>query len=90
VIHQPQLRCVEFVEQVTEWMDGALGDDDRVLVEEHMVICPHCYEFTQQMRTTVDALRDIDRTAPVRAPEAAREALLEMFRRERHRKNGAT
>lgn len=89
MIHQPRLRCVEFVEQVTDWMEASLTERECVLVEEHMVVCPHCNELAQQMRTTVTALRQLDRDAPVRAPEAARAALLEIFRQERSSRNSS-
>ena len=32
---QPEVRCVEFVDEVTEWMEGGLTDDERLLLEEH-------------------------------------------------------
>lgn len=82
-MHQPRMRCVEFVESITDWMEGELTDEDCSVIEEHMVICPHCNEFAAQLRTTVRAMRLVETTGPVRAPDAAREALLEMFRRER-------
>ncbi len=84
---QPRVRCVEFVEQVSGWMGGELSSEDCALVEEHMVICPHCDEYAHQIRTAVQALHLLDGLPPMRAPEAAREALLEAFRQERAKRN---
>ena len=79
-MRQPEVRCVEFVETVTDWMEGALDDDARLLVEEHLVICPHCTEYLAQLRATAAVLRE----APAEAPPAkARAALLAAFRARR-------
>ena len=81
-MRQPEVRCVEFVESVTDWMEGALTDDDRLALEEHLVICPHCTEYLTQLRLATVVLRDAP--APLEAPPpAARSALLDSFRRQR-------
>jgi anti-sigma factor RsiW len=79
---QPAVRCVEFVESVTDWMEGALVDDDTLVLEEHLAICPHCTEYVEQLRLMAATLRAMPAEAP---PPAARRALLEAFRRERRR-----
>jgi anti-sigma factor RsiW len=85
-MRQPVVRCVEFVETVTEWMEGALVDDERLALEEHLVICPHCTEYVAQLRLSRAVLQQAaDVTAGEAPPPAARAALLEAFRRERRR-----
>jgi anti-sigma factor RsiW len=79
-MRQPEIRCAEFVETVTDWMEGALDDDARLLVEEHLVICPHCTEYVAQLRATAAVLRESPGDAP---PAAARTALLDAFRADR-------
>jgi anti-sigma factor RsiW len=79
-MRQPEVRCVEFVETVTDWMEGALDDDARLLVEEHLVICPHCTEYVAQLRATAAVLRRSPGEAP---PAEARAALLDAFRARR-------
>lgn len=49
---QEEIRCVEMVEVVTEWMEGALDDDTRAAVEEHLAICPDCTAYLDQLRAT--------------------------------------
>jgi predicted anti-sigma-YlaC factor YlaD len=81
---QPAVRCVEFVDSVTDWMEGALVDDDQVLVEEHLAICPHCVEYVDQLRLSHDVLRALGDRAPRETPPAgARETLLAAFRAQR-------
>ena len=85
-MRQPSVRCVEFVELVTDWEEGALADETRVDLEEHMSICPPCVEYVKQLRLVRAVLRDAGSplsetgSAP---PPAARAALLEEFRRQR-------
>jgi anti-sigma factor RsiW len=76
----PNLRCVEFVDYVTEWQDGALSEEIRAEVEEHLAFCLPCASYVQQLRATVGMLRGALDEAP---PEAAREAALAEFRARR-------
>ena len=41
----PQMRCAELVELVTDWMEDALDDRTISRLEEHLVICPPCSEY---------------------------------------------
>jgi hypothetical protein len=83
-MRQPPVRCVEFVESVTDWMEGALDDDERLTLEEHLAICPHCTEYLGQLRLSTAVLRETDDTTPRAAPPPeARAALLDAFRGQR-------
>jgi predicted anti-sigma-YlaC factor YlaD len=83
-MRQPPVRCVEFVESVTDWMEGALGDEARLTLEEHLAICPHCTEYVGQLRLTAAVLREVDERVPRAAPPPdARATLLDAFRRQR-------
>lgn len=73
----PDLRCVQFVELVTEWMEGALDDSDRSRVEEHVVICSDCAIYLSQLRQTAAELKALDESPP----EKTRQRLLAEFRR---------
>jgi len=61
---QPEMRCREFVEAVTEWMEGALDDDERVALEEHLAICPHCLDYLGELRLAIAVLRATDGPPP--------------------------
>jgi anti-sigma factor RsiW len=50
------LRCAEFVETVTAYMEGALPADVVRRIDEHLAICPPCRDYLEQMRLTVSRL----------------------------------
>ena len=72
-----ELTCKEFVEVVTGYLDGALPPSALADVEAHLVGCPGCRAYLDQMRQTVRgvaALRDpaVDPSARVRLLRAFR------------------
>lgn len=75
---EPAVTCARLVEVVTEWMEGALSDTERVQVEEHLAICPQCEDYLAQLRHSIEVLRETPRQVP---PDEARNALVEAFRR---------
>lgn len=72
------VRCLEFVELVTEWMEGALDDTQRAGVEEHVAICPECTVYLTQVRDTTIELHGLADEVPT---DSARRRLLGEFRR---------
>ena len=58
---QEPIRCVEMVEIVTEWMEGALDDDTRSAVEEHLAICPDCIAYVTAKSAIVGLTRGLAR-----------------------------
>lgn len=77
---QPEVRCVEFVDEVTEWMEGGLTDDERLLLEEHLAICPNCTRYLEQLRVALAVLDDAEESSGESPSESARDALLAAFR----------
>ena len=78
---QEAIRCLEMVEVVTEWMEGALDDDARAAVEEHLAICPDCVAYLDQLRATTALaarLADTDVVAEP-APNGLKVRLLAAF-----------
>ena len=73
-----EIVCQAFVEVVTDYLEGALPEDGRDLVEEHLVICDACKTYLEQIEATVEALPDAVRDEPV--PDETRAALLSAFR----------
>ena len=45
--------CQEWVEMVTDYLEGALPPRLQKAVEEHLAACPHCREYLEQMRRTI-------------------------------------
>ena len=68
------MTCQQLVELVTAYFDGALAPAEREAFEAHLMVCPACHTYLDQMRATLDlahgALED--------RPEVA--ALLAEFR----------
>jgi anti-sigma factor RsiW len=65
--------CREFVEVLTDYLEGALDAGERADIERHIVICRGCSNYAEQMRSTIDLLGRIAAEAP--AGESATAAL---------------
>ena len=72
-----EITCQELVELVTSYLEGALPEKERVLFEQHLVICRACSTHLDQVRATQRALRGIG-SAPI-DPDA-RAKLIDAFR----------
>ncbi|MGH2528892.1 MAG: anti-sigma factor family protein [Actinomycetota bacterium] len=48
------LACKELVELITDYLEGALAEHDRVRLEDHLALCDGCTSFLQQMRMTIE------------------------------------
>jgi anti-sigma factor RsiW len=73
----PELTCQELVEVVTDYLEGSMPAERRLLFEEHLAFCDGCKTYLEQMQETIKltgTLREDDLE-----PEA-RDALLGAFR----------
>ena len=71
------LVCREFVELVTDYLEGALPASERDRFEAHLAECDGCVGYLEDMRRIVDSLH----TAPEPPPDPATcEALWRAFR----------
>jgi hypothetical protein len=68
--------CREFVELVTEYLEGTLSDDVERAIAAHLDLCEPCVVYLEQMRSTASTLRTLAGRA---LPLAARERLLGVF-----------
>jgi anti-sigma factor RsiW len=71
------LVCREFVELVTDYLDGALPDHARARFEAHLAECDGCTGYLEDMRRMIGTLHDLP--APPADPHT-RDALLSAFR----------
>ena len=71
------LVCREFVELVTDYLEGALPERDRVRMEAHLAECDGCSGYLEDMRRLVGSLNQTPEPPP--NPET-RDALLRAFR----------
>jgi anti-sigma factor RsiW len=51
-----QIDCVQVVELVTDYLEGAIDQATRNEIEAHLVLCAHCQTYLDQMRATIDVL----------------------------------
>ena len=69
--------CREFVELVTEYLDGAMSPGDRIRFQAHIDHCDECREYLAQFRVTIAAVGHLPSESI--APEAEAR-LLDAFR----------
>jgi anti-sigma factor RsiW len=74
---QDPLVCREFVELVTDYLEGALPDHERSRFEAHLAECDGCTAYLEDMRRLVGSLHDLPEPPP---DPGTREALLRAFR----------
>lgn len=70
------LPCRDFVELATEYLEGALSPEQRLVVERHLAFCAPCGDYLDQMRAvirTTGALREED------VPEELMTTLVDAF-----------
>jgi anti-sigma factor RsiW len=53
------LSCQDFVELVTDYLDGALDEETAIRFEQHMALCPGCDTYLDQMKATASVLGQI-------------------------------
>ncbi|MDE3206408.1 MAG: zf-HC2 domain-containing protein [Acidobacteriota bacterium] len=58
------IRCIDVVEAITEWMEGALDERTRSDIEEHLIVCAPCSAFAGQLRKVGAALSSLDPDVP--------------------------
>jgi hypothetical protein len=68
--------CQEFVELVTEHLEGTLPEEIERAIAAHLELCDPCVVYLEQMRGTAATLGTLP--APT-LPAAARERLLDVF-----------
>jgi anti-sigma factor RsiW len=73
----PAMLCQELVEVITDYLEDALPENDRIRFEQHLDGCPHCREYVAQFEKTIRAVgvvRESDLDPDIRA------GLMEAFR----------
>ena len=51
-----EMACIELVELLTDYLEGALPPDEAAAVEAHLATCPPCQVHLAQLQATIDAL----------------------------------
>jgi len=72
-----ELTCEEFVELVTDYLEGALDPETEERFLRHASDCPGCETFLDQIRTTIDL---VGRIRPEQVDPETLDHLLDAFR----------
>jgi anti-sigma factor RsiW len=70
--------CRQAVELITAYLEDALPQRDRARFEAHIAECPHCSEYLDQMRRTLEILGRIE---PPPLDDHTRTELVSLYRR---------
>ena len=69
--------CIEVVELLTDYLEGALDEELQRRVEAHLELCPPCVVFLDQLRSTINSIEQL----PIETlPDDTVDALEEAFR----------
>jgi anti-sigma factor RsiW len=80
--HADDLACVEEVEIMTDYLEGALPAVEARRLERHLETCPGCTEYLEQMRTVAASLGGLTEDS---IPAEMRDGLIAAFRDFRRR-----
>ncbi|MFD3994051.1 anti-sigma factor family protein [Streptomyces sp. NPDC058548] len=69
--------CVDFVELVTDFLEGALPEDDEQRFVDHLAKCHGCENYLDQFRRTIATTGEL---TPDGVSPDARQQLLTAFR----------
>jgi anti-sigma factor RsiW len=71
------LACIDVVEIMTDYLEGALPAAEAQRLERHLETCPGCTEYLEQMRSIAGSLEG---AAEASLPPALRDHLIAAFR----------
>ena len=77
----PDLPCNEFVELVTDYLDGALPGDLVANIDAHLAICPGCRRVVAQWREVIRLTGQLAGSDVDRIDADIRAQLIATFRR---------
>jgi predicted anti-sigma-YlaC factor YlaD len=79
--HHYDVKCREFVERVTDLLEGGIDEAERVRLEQHVVWCEMCADYVEQMRHATRVLARIDAGEAVLDHEDAAALAADLLRR---------
>jgi anti-sigma factor RsiW len=71
--------CKQFVEDVTDYLEGTLPEDVVARIDEHLADCPHCREYLREMRRTIADAGELSERDVDAMPADLRNRLLDAF-----------
>jgi anti-sigma factor RsiW len=74
--HDDDLACIDAVEVMTDYLEGALPAAEVQRLELHLETCPGCTEYLEQLRVVAGSLGGLTEDA---LPAGMRDALVAAF-----------
>ena len=72
------LTCKQFLAELSDFLDEALGHEERIKLEEHINACPNCWVIADTTRKTVEFYKC---SQPVEIPTDIRSRLMKALER---------
>lgn len=72
-----RLSCKDFVELVTDYLDGSMPLWTRIRFQLHLGLCLGCHVYLKQMKQSIETLGRLPSDPP---PSELRDQLIERFR----------
>ncbi len=69
--------CIEVVELMSDYIEGALSPSERARFEEHLSLCPPCRDYLAQVQATIVGAAGLTEDD---VPPKTMDALLDAFR----------
>lgn len=73
-----KVTCQNFLDEMSDYIDGSLGDELRVSIEAHLAKCPNCWVVFDETRKTVEIFQSME-CKPL--PKQVHDRLLEVLER---------
>jgi anti-sigma factor RsiW len=73
-----KITCQNFLDEMSDYIDGSLGDELRVSIEAHLAKCPNCWVVFDETRKTVAIFQSME-CLPL--PKQVHDRLLEALER---------
>ena len=77
----PDIHCQDFVELITDYLEGVVPADERERIDEHLTICAGCAAALAQWKAVIDMTGRLGETEVNAVDPRTRAELLEAFRR---------
>lgn len=75
-----EIVCRDFAELATDYLEGAMPDDQLELVEQHLAMCDWCRDYLSQIETTARVVGTEAEDTAQAPPAETLETLLGAFR----------
>jgi len=68
-----QFTCKELLQELADYLDGALEPEDRTRLEAHLAKCPNCWVVCDTTKKTIEVYKGL---APYPLPEDVKSRLM--------------